>query len=253
MNVAQNCNPWIQPQGILDFSGYVIGSVHGAFGNHDHVMGKAVKSGRADFFNDVPIKINGFFRYQHGSSPHGNAHIHGKITCIAAHDLHNRAALVGLHGVAQLVDALNCSVCGGVKADGITGGGDVVVDGAGDADHRNAVFRELQSAPEGAVAADGHNAVDAEELTGGVGLLPPFVGHEFLAAGGVEDGAAPIDNVGHVVSFQTLDLAVDEAVPSAIYAETVNPKVNTGAVDCSNSRIHARCVAAGSKNADSFD
>ena len=41
---------------------------------------------------------------------------------------------MGSHGVAQLVDAVHAGVDGGIKADGVIGVGQVVVDGAGQTD-----------------------------------------------------------------------------------------------------------------------
>ena len=101
---------------------------------------------------------------QYGGSTHRNAHIEGQIARMAAHHLHHRAALVRLHGVPQLVDALDGSVAGSVKADGVVGAADVVVDGGRDPYHRDAHPGQLQRAPEGAVAADGHDAIQTQQL-----------------------------------------------------------------------------------------
>ena len=62
------------------------------------------------------------------------------MTGVAAHDLHDGAALVRLHGVAQLIDALNGRVGRRVKADAVIRAGDVVVDRAGEADDGDTVF-----------------------------------------------------------------------------------------------------------------
>ena len=61
---------------------------------------------------------------------------------------------MGLDGVPELVDALQRRVTGGVKADGISRAGDIVVDGAGDANDRQTLLGQAQQAPEGAVPAN---------------------------------------------------------------------------------------------------
>ena len=51
----------------------------------------------------------------------------GQIPRMAAHDLHHGAAFMGLHGIPQLVNALDGGVAGGVKTDGIKRTSNVVV------------------------------------------------------------------------------------------------------------------------------
>ena len=85
---------------------------------------------------------------------------------MAAHDLHHRAALMGLHGIPELVDTLHRCVAGGVKPDGIIGAADVIVYGCRDSHHRNAQPGELQGAPEGPVSADGHDSVQPQQPAG---------------------------------------------------------------------------------------
>lgn len=81
---------------------------------------------------------------------------------------------MGLHGVPQLVDALHGRVAGGVKADGVVGAADVVVDGGRNAHHLKvsvpaggSLPAQCQSTPEGTVAADGHNSIQSQQLAGG--------------------------------------------------------------------------------------
>ena len=58
-------------------------------------------------------------RDENGRSAYGDAHIQRQEARVPAHNLHNRAALVRLHGIPQLVDAVDGRVAGGVEADGI--------------------------------------------------------------------------------------------------------------------------------------
>src|SRR5690606_6440635 len=85
----------------------------------------------------------------------------GEIAAVAAHDLHHRNPVVGAAGVAQPVDGFHRHVQGGIKADGELGAGNVVVDGAGNADAGKAHFGQAHGAHVGAVAANHHQGVDA--------------------------------------------------------------------------------------------
>ena len=59
----------------------------------------------------------------------------GDVTCVAAHDLDDAATVVALGGVAQLIDHLERGVHRRIITDGVVGAGNIVVDGAGQADH----------------------------------------------------------------------------------------------------------------------
>ena len=157
-----------------------------------------------------------------------------------------------LHGVAQLIDALNGRVGRRVKADAVIRAGDVVVDRAGETDDGDAVFRQGQRAAERAVAADGDNAVQPEELAGADGLLLALLRAEFLAAGGVEDRAAAVDDMCHAALVQTDNVAVDQTVPAAADAYDLDAAVNGGADNGTNGRIHTGGVAAAREHADAL-
>lgn len=51
-----------------------------------------------------------------------------------AHDLNDRATVMALGGVAQLIDGLDSSIHSRIVADGVFAAGDVVIDGTGQAD-----------------------------------------------------------------------------------------------------------------------
>ena len=60
---------------------------------------------------------------------------------------------MGLHGVAELIDAFNGGICSGIKADAVIGTADIVINGAGNADHIDAMFRQCSGTTEGAITA----------------------------------------------------------------------------------------------------
>ena len=159
---------------------------------------------------------------------------------------------MGLHGVPQLIDALNGGIGGGVKTDAVVGAGDIVVDRAGNADDVDAILAQRLSAPEGAVAADGNDAVQSEKFAGRDRPALTFLGHEFLTAGSVQNGAAPIDRMGNALFIQTNDIAGDQAVPAPADTVAFQSTIQRSTDDRTDTRVHARRVAAGSQHTDSL-
>ena len=159
---------------------------------------------------------------------------------------------MGLHGVPQLVDALHRRVGGGVEADGIVGADDIVVDGAGNTHHGDAPLAQILGAPEGAVAADGHDAVQSQQLAGIIGLLLPCLGAELLAAGGIQDGAAPVDDAADAGAVHLHEVAVDEALPAAADAHHLDAPAQGAAHHGADGGVHTRRVAAGGQDTDAF-
>ena len=188
------------------------------------------------------------------SGAYGQAHVDRQMPRVPAHDLHHAGPLVGLHGVGQLVDALDGRVGGGVKADGVVGAADVVVDGGGHAHGVDPRGAELLGAPEGAVAADGDDAVDARVLAGADRLLDALVRGELLAAGGVEDGAAPVGKAVDGTGVHLEGVPLDEAVVAPVDTHGGNALLKTGADRGADGRVHAGRVAAAGQDTDtSYD
>ena len=136
-----------------------IRSVSRAFGYDHHKVGIARQPGALDTVDHILLKILHMFRHQDGRSAYGSAHIQGEETRVAAHDLHHGASLMGLHGIAQFVDAFDGCIAGGVESNGIIGAANIVVDGAGDAHNGNAKAAQFQRAAKSSVTADGHDTI----------------------------------------------------------------------------------------------
>ena len=252
LDVAQNGDAGVQPQLLFDLlaHGHAAG---GALSHHDHKVGLAADAGAADLLSHVLFKVVGALGHQHGGGADGHAHIQRQITGAVAHDLHHGAALVGLHGVAELVHTLHGGVGRGVEADGVVGADDVVVDGAGDTHHGNAELGQVLRAAECAVAADGHQAVQTDELAGGVGLLLPLLGAELVTAGGVQNGAAAVDDAADAGVVHLDDVAGDQALIAAADAHALDAP-GVGAADHgADAGVHAGGVAAAGQHADTFD
>jgi 6-phosphofructokinase 1 len=61
-----------------------------------------------------------------------------------AHDLNDRATVMTLGGVAQLIDGLDSGIHSRIVADGVFAAGDVVIDGAGQADAGRDILERMR-------------------------------------------------------------------------------------------------------------
>ena len=159
---------------------------------------------------------------------------------------------MGLHGIPQLIDALNCGVGGRIKADTVVGAADIIVDGSRDANNIDPVFTQSQSSPERSVSADGDNAVQTEKFAGLDRFALTRFRHELLAPGGVKDRASAVDGVSNTLFIQSNHISSDQSIPSPANAKAFNTVVDGGADNCTNTGIHARGVATTGEDADSF-
>ena len=191
-------------------------------------------------------------RHQHRRSAHGQSHIQRQIPGAAAHHLHHRAALVGLHGVPQPVNALHRGVGGSIESDGVIGANNVVINGTGNAHHRNAPFAQILGAPEGAVAADGHNAVQSQQLAGIGGFLLPLLCAELLAAGRVQYGAAAVDDAADAGAVHLHKVTVDQSLPATADPHHLNAAAQGAAHHGTDGGVHSRRVTAGGQYTDAF-
>ena len=148
---------------------------------------------------------------------------------------------------------IDSGVGGGVKAQTVVGAADVIVDGGRDADNIDAIFAQRLGTPEGAVAADGDDAVQTKELAGGSRLALAFRSHEFFAAGSIKHGTAAVDDSGNTLFIQLDHVAADQAVPAPANAITLNAVMQCGTNNCTDAGVHAGCVAAAGKDTDSTD
>lgn len=91
---------------------------------------------------------------------------------------------MGIGSIPDLVDAFHHGIGGGIKADGIIGAVEIVINGPGQADHGNGVlFGEDVGASEAAIAANHHKGVDVAFSQVFVGFTPTLGGTEVFGAG----------------------------------------------------------------------
>ena len=250
--MAQNGDAGVKPQLLPDLLAH--GDAAGrALGHHDHKVGLAAEPRPADLLGHMQVEVVCPLRHQHRRSAHGHAHIQRQIPGPVAHDLHHGAALVGLHGVPQPVDAFHRRVGGGIKADGVIGADDVVVDGAGDANHRDAELGQILRAPERTVAADGHQTVQPQQLAGVGRLLLALPGAELVAPGAVQDGAAPVDDAADAGVVHLHKVPGDQTGIAPADAHALDAPGQGAAHHRADAGVHARRVAAAGQYADTLD
>lgn len=181
----------------------------------------------------------------------GHAGLQGDPARVAAHDLDDHHALVGLGGGLQAVHGLGGDTDRGVEAEGAVGGGDVVVDRLRDADDRETGVEQHAGGREGAFAADRDQRVDAELVDHVGGALARLAQPVTLQAGGAEDGAAAGQDAADTVQVEGAVAAVQEAGVAVLEADDlVAVVVDRSVHDRPDHCVQTRAVAACGENSD---
>ena len=107
-----------------------------------------------------------------------------------------------------------------------------------------------QRPAEGTVAADGHNSVQAQQLTGSNGLLPALRLHELCAAGCIEDGSSLIDNMADAGAVHGNEVAVNQSTPASANADALNSPAYRRTDHSTHRCVHAGRIAAAGQDSD---
>ena len=235
----------------LDLTGH-FRCIAAAFREDDDEVLLAGGDGLLHTLDDVDVEVVLELRDEDAGRTDGNAGVKGDVPRLSSHDLDDGAAAVGLGRVTDHVDHLHDGVHRGVEADGEVGTGDVVVDGAGDADTVDAFAGQGLGTAEGAVTADDDDAFDAETVAHVGRLLLTAVGHELHAAGRSENGTAALDDVGYAAQIHLRDITGHQAFIAVVDADHTHIVLEAGTDDGTDCCIHARGVAAAGENTDRF-
>ena len=217
-----------------------------ALGYEDYEVTLAVTAGNGYLAADIII-VGGELGNYGGSSACGNACGKRNITRTATHNLNNVTSRVGLAGIAKLINEIYYGIHSGIKADGSIGGGNIVVDSAGNTNAGNAVRGKIGGTAECAVAADGNDTVNAELAAGLNRLFNTLFGLELRATVRVKHRTALIDYIGYVAQTERLDIAADKTRISSVYTYYLNAVADSRAYDRSYSGVHTGGVTAGGK------
>lgn len=135
---------------------------------------------------------------------------------VAAHHLHQHHALMRLRGAVQTIDGIGRDGQRGVEPERHVGAIDVVVDGLGHPDHRDAFIGQPGRRGQRALAADGDQYVDAVVVQ----CLPDLVeaGTQLvrMCAGSTQHGAALREQPIVPVVGGEMDPPVLEQSPPAV-------------------------------------
>src|ERR1700716_1887605 len=109
------------------------------------------------------------------------------------------------------------------------------------------------SAAKGAIPAYDYQSIDAQIVEIGVCLFPALVLEELLAAGGLENGAATLDDIGDTPGVHGNDIVFDHAGIAAHDAKYLQSIINTSTNNGTDGCIHPRSIAAGGEYANFCD
>ena len=189
----------------------------------------------------------------------GKRGVNCNLAAVPAHHLDQKQPLGRVGGVADLVDRFRGGADGTGEANADVGAREIVVDRPRTSD--DPAFpeaSELAASAECAVAADGYQVVDLMSLEH-VGREPEaFLGPESLAAAGVQDRTAAMDDARHAAQVHLVIVAVErivkifvqEPLVAAPDADDVIAERKRSAHHRADTGIHARGIPAASEYAD---
>lgn len=174
----------------------------------------------------------------------GNAPVKGNVAGIPAHDLNKEEPVVGIRGIPDFVDAFHHRVGGGIKADGIIGAVEVVIDGSRQAYHGYGVFlRKDVGTPEAPITAHDDQGLDIALGKVLVGFAAAFRGAELLGAGGFEDGTPPVYDIPDGSKVHGAEFVLNQAIVAPYNPPDPVAVVDTTADQSPDTGIHARGIS----------
>ena len=130
------------------------------FGNgHDGVF---LTFGDAGFdFSDQIVTRVFHFRHHDELTPAGNRRSQSQIAAVTPHHFNNRNTLVGRRGIAQAVNGFHYGAQRGKETDSVVSAFDIVIDGAWQADAREAHFSQTHRPHVRTITADNDQRIQA--------------------------------------------------------------------------------------------
>ena len=107
--MAQHRQAGLHAGALLDVVAHILAVAHALGHHHDEVM-LAGGHGGLHAVHHIAVQVKGAFRDEGGDGAGGQTRVQGQMAGIAAHDLHHGAAVVGLGGIPQLIDALHSGI-----------------------------------------------------------------------------------------------------------------------------------------------
>ena len=149
-----------------------------------------------------PIHIHIYFRDDHAFRATPYRRVQGDITGVASHHFDEKQAIVGICGIPDAVNRFYGRVHRRIKADGVVGTVQVIVNRTRNPYERNVVFLGKNIRPgEGTIAPYADAGINIESGEGFESGATSLRLHEALATGRFEDGAPPMDDVRNIFAL----------------------------------------------------
>ena len=172
------------------------------------------------------------------------------LSAVAAHNFNNVETCVRFAGILEVVNHTQGGVCRCVKTDGVVGCGNVVINGAGNADGGNAELGHIGCTAEGSVTANADECFNALSLAGLNGDHLYFSFFEFGQTAGIQACAANRHSAAHHLTCQGNDIPIDKACVAAHNANDLNAHFGCAVENRFYARVHAGSIAARGENAN---
>ena len=201
-------------------------------------------------FSDQIFTAKFHFRHHHELTATGNCRRQSQVTAVTAHHFNNRNTLVRGRGVTQAVNRFHNGTQRGEVTDGVVGAFDVIVDGARQADAREAHFSQTFCTHVGAVAADNHQRIQTPFFHVFDSHFTDVFVTEFREACRTEESTATVDHVRHAVAVElnhAVFIQTQVTVIDTKNFQTFRQRCTDNPTDC---RVHARRITAACQHTD---
>ena len=223
-----------------------------AFRIDDDMMPLAVPAVVDDVVDQPLLIVIIFFRNQNILRTICNTAPQCDIAGVAAHDLNDRAPLMGRGRVAHLVDGFHCCVHGRVKTNGIIRARNVEINRSRKPNRIDSMTGQCLRTAVRAVAADDNDTVDVIFPADLSSLLLPLRRFELRTARRPENRSASLNDIGDAVLIHIDNLFIQQSHVSSLNALHREPIIYRPAHHRADGSIHPRCIPAARKNSNCF-
>ena len=148
-----------------------------------------------------------------------HAGMQGDPTNVAAHDLHDHHAVMGLRGGVETVNGIGGHRNSRIKTKGEISAVDVIVNGLGHPDNGDAIIRQPLCTLEGSLTTDRDEGVNAGILEVLLNLVNSSLELIRVQAPGTQDGSTAQEDAVNVFIVIELDASVgQQALPTILIA-----------------------------------